>query len=250
MHECADALPAILEVMSSPPAPAASSKNALYAGATWLISAFVILSYGMYGYVGGAIPGVEELVQFLGSAEGVYVYVAAFIAIFIEGLYLVGSVFPGTTSIVLLAVLSQIGGTAMFLTTIFTILAGWTLAGAINVTMATLYRHKIAALPQSQQYSVHDHIFTTWFPLIRANYEVQQVVEGANPVKVFLSSFRVKSIASAAAAIGALIIPSFVDVNDISNEEGFLTLGIVSVVSLCVGLYKIHNYNNRQQKDG
>lgn len=233
--------------MSTPSTPVATDrKNALYAGITWLISALVIFSYGMYGYFGGSIPGVEELMLFLESAEGVYVYIAAFAAIFIEGLYIVGSVFPGTTTIVLLAVLSQIGGTAMFLTTIVTILVGWTLAGLVNVTIASIYRSKIAALPSSTQYHVHDHLLTTWFPLFRANYEVQQVVEGARPIAVFFSSFRVKSAASAVAALGALLLPHFVDVNNISNEEGFLTLGVVACISVLVGIYKIRTHNTQK----
>lgn len=235
--------------MSTPAAPVVTDrKNALYAGITWLISALVIFSYGMYGYFGGSIPGVEELMLFLERAEGVYLYMAAFMAIFIEGLYVVGSVFPGTTTIVLLAVLSQIGGTAMFLTTIVTILAGWTLAGLVNVTIASLYRSKIAALPSSTQYHVHDHLLTTWFPLFRANYEVQQVVEGARPIAVFFSSFRVKSVASALAALGALLLPFVIDVQSISNEEGFLTLGIIATISLFIGVYKIRSTRSVTQK--
>ncbi|MDQ5950733.1 MAG: hypothetical protein QG639_9, partial [Patescibacteria group bacterium] len=84
-------------------------------GLVWLISGLFLLLYSSLGLFGIAIPGVEDLVTFMQSASGIYLYGVAFIAILIEGLYIVGNFLPGTTLIFVLAVLSQTGGTISFL---------------------------------------------------------------------------------------------------------------------------------------
>ena len=67
------------------------------------------------------MPGVEELVSWLSRVEGWHITLAAFVTVFIEGLYFVGSFFPGATMVVLLALFSQFAGWGLFALTILLI---------------------------------------------------------------------------------------------------------------------------------
>ena len=82
-------------------------------------------------------------------------------------------------------------------------------------------------------------MFTTWYPAFRANHEVAQIVEGGNPLKVFLSSLRVRLYASIFAGTVTYVSALLVDLEDISNEEGFVSLLIVALIMLMVGGVKI-----------
>jgi len=101
---------------------------------------------------------------------------------------------------------------------------------------------KIAHLKDEGEYQVKDRFLTTWFPAFRANYEVAQVTEGGRPLKVFISSVRVKFLASLAAAAGLLIIPIFIDIKQVSNEEGFASVAVVAAISFTVGFIKLRKY--------
>ena len=89
-------------------------KNKIYGGIVWLMSGFALLTYGILGLTQTNIPGVEELVSFVNSANGIYLYLAAFISIFLEGLYFIGSFFPGTSFIILISIVAQTGGYLQF----------------------------------------------------------------------------------------------------------------------------------------
>jgi hypothetical protein len=219
-----------------------SSRRELYSAIVWIFAGLSLVAYGITGFVNASIPGVEELVAFLYSVEGKYIYLAAFVSIFIEGIYFIGNFFPGSTLIVILALFSQLAGAAVFIGTILAIFAGWCLAGIVNILFANIYRSKIARLQEDDEYKIKDRLWTTWFPAFRANYEVAQIVDGGNPLKVFLSSVRVKSWASIAAALFILIIPLFVDINEVSNEEGFVTVAVVAVISFVVGAVRLRRY--------
>tara|TARA_B100000508_G_C11464452_1_gene280836 strand:+ start:625 stop:1302 length:678 start_codon:yes stop_codon:yes gene_type:complete len=213
------------------------TKHHFYGGIVWIISGLLLVTYGTLGLTQQNIPGVEELVAFIESAEGVYIYLAAFIAIFIEGLYFFGSFFPGSTFVLLIAIISQAGGPATFLKVIGTIYVGWIIAGVCNMLFAKLFANKLKV---DNNELVEDNAGTTWFPAFRANTEVAQIIEGYPFKEVFFSSLRVKTYACVGAAVYALVLPFLIDITDMKNEEGFLGLAIISAISFGVGIYKIH----------
>jgi hypothetical protein len=219
-----------------------NQRKELYLAIIWILAGLSLVAYGIIGFVNASILGVEELVAFLSSVEGKYIYLAAFVTIFIEGLYFIGSFFPGSTLVVILALLSQLAGIAVFIGTILTIFAGWIFAGIINILFAKVYRSKIARLQEDDKYQIKDRLWTTWFPAFRANYEVEQITDGGNSFKVFLSSLRVKFWASITAALCVLITQLFIDINEVSNEEGFVTIAVVALISFTVGAVKLRRY--------
>lgn len=215
------------------------NRSQFYGSLVWIFSAVVVFVYISFAAVGYEMPGIEQLVQFLASVEGKYVYLTAFVSMFLEGLYFFGSIFPGSTLVVLAAILSQVGGPAHFFITIVSIFLGWCVAGIVNIFLAKLFRVSVSRDSQQEVYEVRDRPWTTWFPSFRANYEVAQVSEGGSPMKVLVSSVRVKLFASIAAALVTLLVPFFVKIDEMSNEEGFLTLGIIAGVTLVVGAFKM-----------
>ncbi len=207
-------------------------------GLVWLISGLFLLLYSSLGLFGIAIPGVEDLVTFMQSASGIYLYGVAFIAILIEGLYIVGNFLPGTTLIFVLAVLSQTGGTISFLYTILAIFAGWFCAGLINIyiTSTIIDRSKITNLTNPK---IKDGLLVTWYPTFRANQEVAQMVAGFPARQVVFSSLRVKALACLGLGAGAYIIPSIIDIKNVSNDEGFFTVFTIAIICLIVGSYQL-----------
>ncbi len=208
----------------------------------WIVSGLFLVIYSGLGLLDVSIPGVEELVKFINSTSGMYLYAAAFLAIFFEGLYIVGNFIPGSTLVLLLAIFAQAGGTFAFLGTILAIFVGWCLAGAINIFL-TARILKQRGLPIAPATPVRDRILTTWYPAFRANYEVAQVVSGIPPLRVFWSSLRVKIWASLGAAAYALILPFIIDMNNINNEEGFATVLGVSIICIGVGVWQLRNHS-------
>lgn len=213
-----------------------------YSGIVWILSSLTLLVYGILILTNQNIPGVETLVEFLSSIEERYLYAAAFLSIFIEGLYVVGNFFPGTTFVVLISVLSQAGGSSAFLITIFVIFIGWSLAGAINIAFTAWYGEKVLSRDTNPEYRIADRVWTTWFPSFRANYEVAQVTEGGDPLKVFLSSLRVKFLVSVIMIGCTALLPHIVDINEISDEEGVLSVFGVATISFTVGVFKVRKY--------
>ncbi|HYC34685.1 MAG TPA: hypothetical protein VEC13_03040 [Candidatus Paceibacterota bacterium] len=218
-------------------------KNTLYAGIIWIISAVVLIIYGTLSIFSAHVPGVASLVKFLSSIDSTYIYVAAFISILIEGLYVIGSFFPGSSLIIIMAILSQVNGPLVFSMTILLIFVGWCISGAINIyIIARMYKAKFIKSKEIIDYEIKDRVFTTWYPSFRASYEVAQVAEGGDPFKVFLSSLRVRFLASLFVAGLALFVPFFFDINQVTNKEGRITILIVAAISLTVGMLKIRKY--------
>jgi hypothetical protein len=216
-----------------------SPGNTKRSGAVWILSGCFLLLYSSLGLLNISIPGVEDLVAFMQHTEGWYVYLAAFTAVFFEGLYIVGNFIPGTTFILLAAILAQAGGTLTFLGTILAIFVGWVLAGFINIFLTARLLNSCSdnvAKPSV----VNDHFFTTWYPAFRANHEVSQVASGIPPLQAFFSSLRVKIFASGAAALGALILPFIIDIKKVSNDEGFMTVFTLAFICLTVGAWQIY----------
>lgn len=229
-------------------------KEQWYSSLVWILSGVVLTIYGAIGLLNEKIPGIEELVRFLSSANGAYIYLAAFISMFLEGLYFFGSFFPGSTLVAVLAVLSQAGGIVSFLATIAIIFIAWCAAGAVNIFFATAYRAKLIKTAHEHPLEIKDRLWTTWFPAFRANYEVAQVIEGGAPLRVFLSSVRVKFLVSIfmLGITGAL--PLFIDIHEISNDEGFGTIAVVALITFTVGAVKMRSFvrmrKQEKQKEG
>jgi hypothetical protein len=205
------------------------------AGLVWLASALFLLVYAGLGLSGISVPGVEQLVDFMSATSGSYIYIAAFMAVLFEGTYLLGSFIPGTTLLTVIAIISQAGGPFIFLGTILSIMVGWCVAGFVNIfIIANLVRGgHIAEINENR---VRDNILMTWYPAFRANYEVAQVVAGLPKFAVFRSAIKVRLIVSTLAAIVTLIIPLFVDIREIDNSEGFLSVLVVSTVCFAVAI--------------
>jgi hypothetical protein len=217
-------------------------KSQLYAGIIWIISALALVIYGILLSMNSQLPGMGELVKFLSEINKEYIYLAAFLSIFIEGLYFVGSFFPGASLVLIVAIISGAGGYIVFGMTLLMIFVGWSLAGMVNVYLAKIYRNKIAKLGHSEEYHVKDRIWTTWFPAFRSSYEVAQVMEGGRPMKVYLSSLRVRFWATLLVGGLALIIPFMLNINNLSDRESFLTIFVVASISLIVGTRKVRGY--------
>lgn len=215
------------------------------AGTVWLLSGTFLLIYSILGLLHIKIPGAEDLVAFMSTTEGWYIYIAAFTAVLFEGLYLIGNFIPGTTLILVTAILASASGPLVFMGTILAIYIGWVLAGVINIFFMTRLFSRLSHTDSTEP-AVHDHFFTTWYPAFRANHEVAQVASGIPRKKVFLSSLRVRTLASGAAALGALIAPHIIDIRTISNEEGFSTVFAVAIICLSVGLWQMYHHAKKQ----
>ena len=217
-------------------------KSQLYAGIIWIVSAIALAIYGAMLFINSNIPGMGELVKFLSNIDERYIYLAAFLSVFIEGLYFIGSFFPGASLVLIIAFISGANGYSVFCVTLLLIFIGWSLAGAVNVYLAKTYRGKILKLSHQSDYHVKDRVLTTWFPAFRSSYEVAQVVSGGHPLKVYLSSLRVRFWATLFVGALSLIIPLMLDIDKSSDKESFLTIFIVFCISLIVGIIKIRNY--------
>ena len=221
-------------------------KRELYAGWVWLISAISLIVYGLVILANERLTGLDVVVNFLTELDGVYIYGGAFLSILIEGLYVVGNFFPGATLVVLLAIVSQFGGSGSFLLTIFIICVGWCLAGAVNIALAHFYGTRILQREHDPAYEVKDKPWATFYPAFRANYEVAQIAHGGKPLAVLWSSIRVKAVVSLVMLGVTALVPFFIDVNDISKEEGVASILVIAAISAVVGIHKIRRYS--QQK--
>lgn len=225
------------------------NKKGLYSALVWLLSALFLFIYCLIGLFKIKVPGVEDLVLFISNANGIYFFIAAFLVIFIEGLYVVGTFFPGSTLVAIVLILSQGNGLFTFLITTVIIFIGWSAAGIINICGANFYRKKIIDLLHDEQFDIKDKSWTTWFPVFRSNYEVAQVVDGGKPWQVFLSSLKVRFYACTILTVAALIVPYFIDIKNVSNEEGFVSLFIIALITLIVGVIKLKDYFTHKRED-
>ncbi len=217
-------------------------KNQLYAGIIWIISAVALGIYGIMLFFNSQIPGMGELVKSLSEIDKKYIYFAAFISVFIEGLYFIGSFFPGASLVIIIAIISGASGYGVFSITLLLIFIGWSLAGMVNIYLAKTYRKRIIKLQSSEEYQVKDRVWTTWFPAFRSSYEVAQVIEGGHPMKVYISSLRVRFWATLFVGALAMIVPLIFDINNSSDQESFATIIIVFLISLVVGIRKVRKY--------
>jgi hypothetical protein len=211
-----------------------SDKAQLRSGLVWLLAGLGVTTYATIGIIYTDIPGLVQLIEWLNSFVGWWVLVAVFIAIVIEGLYFVGSFFPGSSIVLVLAIFSQSDSWLMFWFTIITIFVGWLCSSIINIVLAKKYRVVI-----DKEFVVQDRMLLTWLPAFRANYEVSQIVQGADPLKVLWSSAKVKLFGGSIVTLALIILSQSVNVTEISNDEGTATLYISAVVMISIGIWQI-----------
>lgn len=216
-----------------------------YSGIIWILSSISIVIYATLAVTNKNLPGIEQLVDYISTVSGTYIFLAALLTIFIEGLYIIGNFFPGSSLVVILAVLSQAVGFGYLLLTIVAIFFGWSLSGIVNIFFAKIYHTKILNKVYNPEYQVIDRPWTTWFPTFRANYEVTQIVEGGEIYKVLSSSIKVKFLTSLVMLGAVSLLPLIIDINKLSNEEGFLSLFIIATINFIVGVVKLRkSFNN------
>lgn len=217
-------------------------------GYVWVVSATALGIYALIGLSNVRVPGVEELLTLLDSASGWQFMAAGFVAILLEGLYVIGNFFPGTTTVLLLAVLSSVGSWWQFAGTILAIFLGWCVAGLLNIAFA--YRLFRAGKPLPEHvFIVHDNIWLSWFPAFRANYEVSQIAAGGNVWQVVSSALRVRFFASLAAAGLAALVAALIDLTTIDNEEGFASILVIASIMLIVGWSELRLARQTQPAD-
>ncbi|MEN9604569.1 MAG: hypothetical protein RJB39_254 [Candidatus Parcubacteria bacterium] len=223
------------------------NKSELYGGIVWILSGLALAGYGILLFFNTNIPGMEDLIYFLTTIDRKYIYITTLIAVFLEGLYFIGSFFPGSSLVMILAILSQANGLPTLLITLLLIFVGWCMAGIINIYLAKMYRSKVIKLQENEKYQIKDHVWTTWFPAFRSSHEVAQIAAGGNVIKVFLSSLRVRFWATLLVGALALIVPLFFDIRNTTTEkEGFASIIIIILISVVVGVRKIRKYNANQ----
>jgi hypothetical protein len=218
------------------------NKSKRNAGAVWVFAGIILTIYGITGLLNTSIPGVENLVNFINSAKGNYIYLAAFITIFIEGLYFIGSIFPGSTLVIIIAIISQSFGSLQFITVILTIYLGWILAGLLNMSLANKISNPKKLETDYNQ--IKKYHWLTWLPSFRSNSEVAEIIEGHSFKEVFWASFKVKTYAAITATILSLFISYIIDLQNMSNEESFIIIILIALVNYTVGIRKILNSKN------
>lgn len=218
------------------------NKNNLYAGIVWIISGIALIIYGVMVSLNSNIPGAEDLVAFITNIDSKYIYLAAFISVFIEGLYFVGSFFPGSSLVIIVSIIARGGGWFVFLATSVLIFIGWCLASIINIFIAKVYREKLLKQGVIEEYQIENRPWGTWFPSFRASHEVAQIIEGGHPLKVFMSSLHIRFWACVFVATITYIIPFFFDIQKTTDREGYITVIVVAVISLVVGFVKVRQY--------
>lgn len=211
-----------------------SAPNYKKSALVWIISGSFLLFYSTLGLFGIQVPGVEQILGVLNKSSGFYFYLVAFLAAFIEGLYLVGHLIPGSTLMILTAVLSISFGWKVFLFTFLLLWIGWNLAGIFNVVIA----RKLNITTVQDGSKATDKLYMTWYPAFRANHEVAEVISGVSVFSALKSSFRVKTIVCVAMMLYSYLISLVLDVNKISNEEGFTLVVIFALISIGVGLHE------------
>jgi hypothetical protein len=222
----------MLDTQSSlPQQDAHDTRSAL----TWYIAALGLATYGTLVLFETPVPGVADLFALLEGVDAVHIYLTAFVAILFEGVYVVGTFVPGTSIILLSALVSGIGGIDVLMVTTLVLYVGWLCAGLINIFVAKkLTKTPSTHTPHSS--SLYMAVLTC-YPSFRAAQEVAEVVRGVRWQSVFVRSAYIKAAALCCFFVGALIVPYVIPTDTISNEEGVFTVYALAVVCVGIGLY-------------
>jgi len=200
----------------------------------WFITGTFCLIYSTIGLLGFWLPGIADLVGFSETIPDKYLYLIGAIAIFFEGIYVIGNFIPGSTFIIIMAMLALSKGTWPFLLTIGSVFIAWCLAGLVNIYLSSRLVAK-RDVPLLIEIKANDRPLTTWYPVFRSSYEVAQILAGVPARKVFWSSVRVKFLASIAAAFYAIGIPYIIDIQTMTNNEGFWSGLVIAGICFAVG---------------
>jgi ABC-type transport system involved in multi-copper enzyme maturation permease subunit len=207
-------------------------------GLVWIISSLALFVYGFLTLQEYNVPGVEQIVTFVSGLDSEHLYLAAFISIGIEGLYVIGNFFPGATLVVILSILSQTGGPLTFFYTIGATFLGWSTAGAINIFVARVMRRFSISNTATPDHIENGNSFITWYPAFGANHEFAQSLNGAPPLRAFLKS-SLRKLVVCGIMLGILsIVPLFIDVREIDNTEGSISIFLFASISLVIGVRK------------
>jgi len=207
-------------------------------GYVWLVSAAALGVYALLGLTGASIPGIQEFTKWLNQAQGWEFMVAGFVAILLEGLYVIGNFTPGTTTVILLAILLSVGSWWQFFGTLIAVFVGWCIAGALNILFA-YYSFRAGKSVPEHVFIVHDNLWLTWLPNFRANYEVSQIAAGGDVRTVLFSAFRVRFMVSLIVAILATLTASMIALESIDNDKGFISLLLVVLIMIVIGVHDI-----------
>lgn len=211
----------------------------------WIVASLALFVYGCIGLLGKNIPGIEQLIIWIEGVDGNLIILAGFLAILFEGLYFVGSFFPGTTLVVILSLLAHTQSPFVLVFMLLSVYMGWLLASIINIKLAHWYIKKMNFQPEKKDFLIIDHPFATWFPAFRSNQEVSQTIAGASPKEVLYSSLRVKLFGMLILIGFVLIIPLFVNIQDIENDEGFVSIFLIAFIMFTVGLLQARRTKKR-----
>lgn len=209
-----------------------SHKRAAFA---WLFAAFALSVYASLVVSHTFVPGVADILLWLQHIDTRHIYVTALLAASVEGLYVVGAFFPGTSLIFLSALTAGLGGVHTLVVTSVAMYIGWLCAGVVNVAFAKRFV-KNGATPSVLKISKR-LMLVTWYPAFRAAQEVAEVLDGTSPLSVFISSAYIKFLAVTCFFFGALLIPHVISVGEISNGDGVVTVFALAFCSFIVGMY-------------
>lgn len=216
--------------------PSHKNRSEIHSAWVWVIAAGVMYTYGVIGLFTVTIPGVDQLISWISSIPTTYIVIAAFVVIFLEGLYVLGSVFPGSSFTVLFAATAGLQSPTQFILVITAIFIGWSLSGVVNTIYANrIYRTEIVTKQQKPT-----HLWYTWFPAFRANQEVAEVARGVPLHQVLSSSVTVKFFACLAVSGAAYSIPLFININEISAQDGFWGVIAFATFTLGIGLHRLY----------
>lgn len=202
----------------------------------WIVAGIVFFIYSYILFSNIEINIIESLITFLSNINKEVIYLGAFIAIFIESIYLIGTFFPGSSLILLLAIASQFNGMATYFITILSIFLGWSLSTFVNIYIGKALLDKNEVPTKTNK--IKENYFITWFPAFRANDEVSQASIGRPVTEIIQSSLKIKFVTSLIMMIAVIIIANTIEFAT-AVEETYTSVIFVGFVCLGVGIYKL-----------
>ena len=201
----------------------------------WIIASIVMFSYSLLVLLAFDIPGMAQIIDIISSIQTSYIVAAAFVVIFIEGIYGIGSLFPGSSFTLLFASLAALESPATFALVVISIFLGWSSATVINI----LYAKRMYPTTITQSHQGRSHILYSWMPGFRANQEVADIARGISVYRVVYSTLVIKLIASIIVGGIAYMLPFIMDIETLSVTNGFVLSVIFAAITLGIGLFKL-----------
>lgn len=211
------------------------AKPEIHSAWVWIAASGVMYVYGLLGLFALEVPGVDALISYIQSIHTSYIIIAAFLVILIEGIYAIGAVFPGSSFTLLLAAIAGLQSPGQFILVLIAIFSGWSVSSILNIVYARYIYKPESDTPEEK---LSSHVWYTWFPAFRANYEVAEIARGVSVKNVLASTLLVKLIATIVVGAIAFIVPLFIDISQIDSKEGFLGVLLIATITLGIGLFK------------